>query len=265
MQNIVLNNGLKMPILGFGVYQIPDPAECERSVLEALKVGYRSIDTAAVYTNEAAVGTAIKKSGISREEIFITTKLWIQDMGYGSAKKAVEKSLKKLKTDYIDLYLIHQPMGDVHGAWRAMEDMYKAGILKAIGVSNFQADRLMDLMVHNKIVPALNQVETHPFFQQIAPQEFMKEHNIQVESWAPFAQGKKDIFNNNILKPIAKSHNKTVAQVILRWLIQRDIVVIPKSATKERIAENFDVFDFQLSDDEMTAIKKLDRDRKSVV
>lgn len=258
MQNIVLNNGLKMPILGFGVYQIPDPAECERSVLEALKVGYRSIDTAAVYTNEAAVGTAIKKSGISREEIFITTKLWIQDMGYGSAKKAVEKSLKKLKTDYIDLYLIHQPMGDVHGAWRAMEDMYKAGILKAIGVSNFQADRLMDLMVHNKIVPALNQVETHPFFQQIAPQEFMKEHNIQVESWAPFAQGKKDIFNNKILKPIAKSHNKTVAQVILRWLIQRDIVVIPKSATKERIAENFDVFDFQLSDDEMTAIKKLD-------
>jgi len=261
MQDVILNNGLKMPILGFGVYQIPDPAECERSVLEALKVGYRSIDTAAVYTNEAAVGTAIKKSGIPREDIFITTKLWIQDMGYGSAKKAVERSLKKLKTDYIDLYLIHQPMGDVHGAWRAMEDMYKAGILKAIGVSNFQADRLMDLMVHNTIVPALNQVETHPFFQQIAPQEFMLEHNIQVESWAPFAQGKNDIFKNKVLKPIAKTHNKTVAQVILRWLIQRDIVVIPKSATKERIAENFDVFDFQLSDDEMNAIKKLDSEK----
>jgi diketogulonate reductase-like aldo/keto reductase len=258
MQEVTLNNGLKMPILGFGVYQIPDPAECERSVLEALKIGYRSIDTAAVYTNEAAVGTAIKNSEIPREDIFITTKLWIQDMGYGSAKKAVEKSLKKLKTDYIDLYLIHQPMGDVHGAWRAMEDMYKAGILKAIGVSNFQADRLMDLMVHNKIIPALNQVETHPFFQQIAPQEFMKEHNIQVESWAPFAQGKNDIFKNNILSPIAKKYDKTVAQVVLRWLIQRDIVVIPKSATKERIAENFDVFDFQLSDDEMNEIMKLD-------
>jgi diketogulonate reductase-like aldo/keto reductase len=258
MQEVTLNNGLKMPILGFGVYQIPDPAECERSVLEALKIGYRSIDTAAVYTNEAAVGTAIKNSEIPREDIFITTKLWIQDMGYGSAKKAVEKSLKKLKTDYIDLYLIHQPMGDVHGAWRAMEDMYKAGIIKAIGVSNFQADRLMDLMVHNKIIPALNQVETHPFFQQIAPQEFMKEHNIQVESWAPFAQGKNDIFKNNILSPIAKKYDKTVAQVVLRWLIQRDIVVIPKSATKERIAENFDVFDFQLSDDEMNEIMKLD-------
>lgn len=261
MKEVILNNGVKMPILGFGVYQISDPAECERSVLEALKIGYRSIDTAAVYTNEDAVGTAIKKSGIPREEIFITTKLWIQDMGYGNAKKAVEKSLKKLKTDYIDLYLIHQPMGDVHGAWRAMEDLYKAGDLKAIGVSNFQADRLMDLIVHNKIVPAVNQVETHPFFQQIAPQEFMIKHDIQVESWAPFAQGKNGIFKNKILIPIAKNHNKSVAQVILRWLIQRDIVVIPKSATKERIAENYDVFDFQLSDVEMNDIKKLDGEK----
>lgn len=247
-----------MPILGFGVYQIPDPVECEKSVLEALKVGYRLIDTAAVYTNEAAVGDAIIKSGIPRDELFITTKLWIQDTSYHDAKTAIESSMKKMKVDYLDLYLIHQPMGDVHGAWRAMEEMYDEGILKAIGVSNFQADRLMDLMVHNNIVPAVNQVETHPFFQQILPQKFMKQYNIQHEAWAPFAQGKNDIFNNEIIASIAIKYSKTVAQVILRWLIQKEIVAIPKSVTKARIAENFNVFDFHLAHDEMNNIQSLD-------
>jgi 2,5-diketo-D-gluconate reductase A len=258
MKNVVLNNGVEMPILGFGVYQIPDAEECERSVYEALQTGYRLIDTAAVYMNEEAVGNAIKRSGVAREEVFITTKLWVSDAGYESAKKAFEKSLQRLQLDYLDLYLIHQPYGDVYGSWRAMEELYKEGRARAIGVSNFQPDRLMDLMVHNEVVPAVNQIETHPFNQQIEAQQFMQEHNVQIESWGPFAEGRNNIFQNELLLSIAGKYNKTVAQVILRWLTQREVVVIPKSVRKERIVENFNIFDFELSAEDMAAIATLD-------
>ena len=258
MHKVVLNNGVEMPILGFGVFQVPDPEECERSVYEALHAGYRLIDTAAAYLNEAAVGHAIRRSGVPREEIFVTTKLWVQDAGYDSAQKAFEKSLAKLQLDYLDLYLIHQPYGDVYGAWRAMEELYRAGRTRAIGVSNFQPDRLMDLIVHNTIVPAVNQIETHPFCQQIETQKFLQENQVQIESWGPFAEGKNHIFENALLLSIAGKHHKTVAQVILRWLIQGDVVVIPKSVRKERIVENFSVFDFELSQEEMASISTLD-------
>lgn len=258
MQNVKLNNGVEMPILGFGVFQIPNADECERSVLDALQAGYRHIDTAAAYMNEKAVGDAIRKSGIPREEIFVTTKLWIQDTNYESAKKAFEKSLNLLQLDYLDLYLIHQPFNDVHGAWRAMEELYFAGKIKAIGVSNFQPDRLMDLITFNKMVPAVNQVETHPFLQQAANQKFMDENNVQIESWGPFAEGKNNLFQNELLTSIGKKYNKSVAQVVLRWLIQRNVVVIPKSVNKGRIVENFDVFDFELSLSDMNAIISLD-------
>ncbi|MGE5351835.1 MAG: aldo/keto reductase [Ignavibacteriales bacterium] len=258
MQKIKLNNGVEMPILGFGVYQVPDLEECERSVLWALETGYRLIDTAAAYLNEEAVGKAIKRSGIKREDLFITTKLWIQDAGYESAKKAFEKSMKKLHLDYLDLYLIHQPYGDVYGAWRAMEELYETGRIRAIGVSNFQPDRVMDFIVHNKVVPAVNQIETHPFHQQIETQKFLKENGVQIESWGPFAEGRNNIFHNELLLTIAGKYNKTVAQVILRWMIQRQVVVIPKSVHKERIVENIDVFDFELSGEDMDAIKTLD-------
>ena len=258
MKNVVLNNGVEMPILGFGVYQITDADECERSVYEALQTGYRLIDTAAVYMNEEAVGRAIKRSGVVREEVFVTTKLWVSDAGYESAKKAFERSLQRLQLDYLDLYLIHQPYGDVYGSWRAMEELYREGRIRAIGVSNFHPDRLMDLIVHNEVVPAVNQIETHPFNQQIEAQQFMKENGVRIESWGPFAEGKNNIFRNDLLLSIAGKYDKTVAQVILRWLTQREIVVIPKSVRKERIVENFDVFDFELSAEDMEAIATLD-------
>lgn len=258
MQKVVLNNGVEMPILGFGVFQIPDAKECESSVSEALRTGYRLIDTAAAYENEEAVGEAIKRSGLAREEIFMTTKLWIQDAGYESAKKAFERSLQRLKLDYLDLYLIHQPFGDVYGSWRAMEELYREGRIRAIGVSNFQPDRIIDLIVHNEVVPAVNQIETHPYNQQIETQKFLQENNVQMESWGPFAEGRNNIFQNELLLSIARKHERTVAQVILRWLAQRGVVVIPKSVRKERIAENFNIFDFELSHEDMDAIVALD-------
>lgn len=258
MQKVVLNNGVEMPILGFGVYQVTDLEECERSVYEAIRAGYRLIDTAAAYQNEEAVGTAIQKSGVPREEIFVTTKLWIQDTGYENTKKAFERSLKRLQLDYLDLYLIHQPYGDVYGSWRVMEELYREGKIRAIGVSNFQPDRLMDLIVYNEVVPAINQIETHPFNQQIETQKFLQENKVQIESWGPFAEGKNNIFKNELLLSIAGKHRKTVAQVILRWLTQRGVVVIPKSVRKERIVENFNIFDFELSPEDMDAIISLD-------
>lgn len=263
MKNVTLNNGIQMPVLGFGVYQITDPAECEQAVYDALMAGYRLIDTADAYKNEEAVGKAVIKSGIPRDELFITTKLWIQDAGYDSTKRAFEESLKRLQTDYLDLYLIHQPFGDIYSSWRAMEDLYNEGKIRAIGVSNFLPDRLLDLILHNKITPAVNQVETHPFLQQIENAEFMKENNVQIESWAPFAEGKNNIFQNEILLSIAGKYNKSVAQIILRWLTQRDIVVIPKSVRKERIIENFDIFDFELSKEDMEKIVTLNTDQSS--
>jgi 2,5-diketo-D-gluconate reductase A len=256
--SVSLNNDVRMPLLGFGVFQVPDAKECERSVYEALRTGYRLIDTAAAYGNEAAVGKAIKRGGVAREELFITTKLWIQDAGYESAKQAFERSLQRLQLEYLDLYLIHQPFGDVYGAWRAMEELYREGRIRAIGVSNFQPDRLMDLIVHNQVVPAVNQIETHPFNQQIETQAFLRENKVQIESWGPFAEGKHDIFENEVLRPIADKYHKTVAQIILRWLTQRGVVAIPKSVRKERIVENFNVFDVELSPEDMEAIVALD-------
>jgi len=257
MEKVKLNNGVEMPILGFGVFQVPDPKECEQSVLDAIESGYRLIDTAASYGNEEAVGTAIKKSDQPREDLFITTKLWIQSNGYEDTKKAFEISLKKLQLDYLDLYLIHQPFGDVYGEWRAMEELYKEGKVRAIGVSNFQPDRLIDLIIHNEIVPAVNQIETHPFHQQTEAQKFLVENNIQIESWGPFAEGKNGLFQNELLASIGKKYNKTIAQVVVRWLTQRGVVAIPKSVRKERMAENINIFDFQLSSEDMEAIKTL--------
>jgi 2,5-diketo-D-gluconate reductase A len=258
MQKITLNNGVEMPILGFGVFQVTDQSVCENSVVDAISTGYRLIDTAASYGNEAAVGNAIKRCGVPREELFITTKLWIQRDGYAGTKKAFENSLQRLQLDYIDLYLIHQPFGDVYGEWRAIEDLYKEGKMRAIGVSNFHPDRLMDLMINNNIVPAVNQVETHPFHQQMATQHFLKENNVQMESWGPFAEGKNNIFHNELLGAIGNKYNKTIAQVILRWLTQRGVVAIPKSVRKERMEENFSIFDFELSASDMEAITTLD-------
>ncbi|MEK4250110.1 aldo/keto reductase [Paenibacillus sp. FSL W7-1287] len=257
-EKVLLNNGIEMPILGFGVFQIADPIECEQSVYDAIMAGYRLIDTAASYLNEEAVGRAIKRSGVAREELFITTKLWVQDTGYESTKKAFEKSLNRLQLDYLDLYLIHQPFGDVHGSWQAMEELYREGTVRAIGVSNFQADRLIDLIIHNDVVPAINQVETHPFNQQIENAKFMKDNNVQIESWAPFAEGKNNLFQNEVLVSIAGKYNKSVAQVVLRWLTQREIVVIPKSVRRERIIENINIFDFELSQEDMESIATLD-------
>jgi len=258
MQEVTLNNGVKMPILGFGVFQVTKAGECEQSVLEAINTGYRLIDTAASYGNEIEVGNAIKQSGIAREELFLTTKLWVEQAGYDNTKIAFEKSLKKLQLDYLDLYLIHQPFGDVYGSWRAMEELYHEGKTRAIGISNFPPDRTMDLIIFNKVIPAINQIETHPFNQQIETQKFLLENNVQIESWGPFAEGKNNIFQNEILNSIAKKYNKSVAQVILRWLTQRNVVAIPKSVRKERIIENFNIFDFQLSAEDMDAIVSLD-------
>ncbi len=256
--SVTLNNGVEMPLLGFGVFQIPDAEECERSVHEAIRTGYRLIDTAAAYGNEEAVGNAIKSSGVPRQELFVTTKLWIADAGEGRTRQAFERSLERLQLDYLDLYLIHQPFGDVYGAWRDMEQLYRDGRIRAIGVSNFQPDRLMDLMVHNDVVPAVNQIETHPFNQQIETQKFLQDNGVQIESWGPFAEGKHNIFENELLRSIAGKHQKTVAQIILRWLTQRGVAAIPKSVRKERIEENFDVFDVELSPEDMEAIATLD-------
>jgi 2,5-diketo-D-gluconate reductase A len=259
MQTVKLNNGVEMPMLGFGVFQVTDQIVCERSVYDAILAGYRLIDTAASYLNEEAVGKAIKRSGVQRDELFITTKLWVQDTGYENTKNAFEKSLKRIQLEYLDLYLIHQPYGDVHGSWRAMEELCQEGRIRAIGVSNFQPDRVMDLIVFNKITPAVNQIETHPFYQQIDAQKFLQENGVQHQSWGPFAEGKNNIFQNELLASIGKKYQKSIAQVILRWLIQRGIVAIPKSVRKERIKENFNIFDFRLSDEDMQLIQALDQ------
>lgn len=257
METKILNNGVEMPVLGFGVYQV-DEAICERCVSEALAAGYRSIDTAAAYMNERAVGRAVRRSGIPRGELFITTKLWVQDAGYESAKRAFAASLERLQLDYLDLYLIHQPFGDVYGAWRAMEELYREGKVRAIVVSNFQPDRMVDLILHNEVVPAVNQVETHPFCQQAEEAGIMARYGVQAEAWAPFAEGRNNLFGNEVLTDLAAKHRKSVAQVVLRWLIQRGIVVIPKSVHKERMAENIDVFDFTLPPEDMARIAALD-------
>ena len=258
MQTIKLNNGVEIPILGFGVFQITDSTECERSVVDAIQTGYSHIDTAASYLNEEAVGRGIKQSGVAREKLFITTKLWIQSNGYEGTIKAFERSLKRLQLEYLDLYLIHQPFGDVYGEWRAMEELYQQGKVRAIGVSNFPSDRIMDLMIHNKITPAVNQIEVNPFHQQIDTQKFLQDNSVQVEAWAPFAEGKNNIFQNELLLSIAAKHKKSVAQVILRWLLQRGIIVLSKSVRKERMIENINVFDFELSAEDMAAITTLD-------
>lgn len=258
MKIVKLNNGVEMPILGFGVFQIPDAAECEKAVIEAIETGYRSIDTAASYLNEAAVGQAIKNSGITRTELFITTKLWVQDTGYEKTKAAFHKSLERLQLDYLDLYLIHQPYGDVFGSWRAMQELHQEGKIKAIGVANFQPDRVIDLIINSGFTPAVNQIETHPFQQQIETQKFLEENKVQIESWGPFAEGKNNIFHNEVLAVIGQKYNKSVAQVILHWLKQRGVVAIPKSVRKERMVENFNIFDFELSSEDLQAISNLD-------
>jgi len=258
MQNVKLNNGVEIPILGFGVFQITDLTECERSVVDAIQTGYSHVDTAASYQNEEAVGRGIKQSGVAREKLFITTKLWIQRNGHEGTIKAFENSLKRLQLDYIDLYLIHQPFGDVYGEWRAMEELYLQGKVRAIGVSNFPPDRIIDLMIHNKITPAVNQIEVNPFHQQIDTQKFLQDNSVQTEAWAPFAEGKNNIFQNELLLAIATKHEKSVAQVILRWLLQRGIIVLSKSIRKERMIENISVFDFELSAEDMATITTLD-------
>lgn len=258
MKNVLLNNGVEMPILGYGVFQVPDFNECKNSVLAALKAGYRSIDTAQIYGNEEAVGAAIKESGIAREELFITTKLWIADYGYERALKAFEVSLEKLQLEYLDLYLLHQPYHDVYGSWRALEELYKAGKTRAIGVSNFHTDRLVDLISFNEIPSALNQIETNPFHQREEDNAVMTEYGVQHELWAPFAEGKSDFFQNEVLAAIGSKYGKSVAQVTLRWMIQRGIVVIPKSVTPARIQQNIEVFDFELTDADMQTIATLE-------
>lgn len=262
MQNAKLNNGVEMPILGYGVYQV-DQAECERCVLDAISVGYRSIDTAQAYRNEEGVGNAIEKCGVPRVELFVTTKVWISNGGYEKAKASIEDSLRKLKTDYIDLLLIHQPFNDYYGTYRAMTEAYKAGKLRAIGVSNFYPDRLIDFCQFQEIVPAVNQVETHPFQQQKAAHEIMKKYGVQHESWGPFAEGRKDMFANPVIKSIGGKYGKSVAQVILRFLIQSGVVVIPKSTHKERMAENLNVFDFALTTEDVSAIAALDENESA--
>ncbi len=257
--NVTLNNGVEMPILGFGVYQIP-PEDTERAVSEALEVGYRHIDTAAGYRNEAAVGRAVRASGVPRDELFITTKLWIQAPGEANARRAFDRSLERLGLDHVDLYLIHQPFGDVYSFWRALEQVHAEGLSRAIGVSNFYPDRLVDLIENNEVTPAVNQIETHPFFQREADQAVMRERGVQIESWGPFAEGRNGLFTDPTLAAIGAGRGKSVAQVVLRWLIQREVVVIPKSVRRERMAENFDVFDFTLTDDEMARIAAMDTD-----
>lgn len=265
MKSITLNNGVEMPMEGFGVFQIPDAAQCEQAVIEALNAGYCLIDTAAAYMNEEAVGNAIRKSGIPREELFITTKLWIQDYGYENTKKAFEISMKKLGLDYLDLYLMHQPMSDYYGSWRAMEELYQEGKIRAIGVCNFYPERLADLCINVKVIPAVNQIECHSFFQRDKDMDTMKEYGVQIEAWGPLAEGQKNIFQNKIIAEIGKKYGKTVAQVILRWHIQRGVVVIPKSVHKERIQENINIWDFELSAADMDKIAAMDIGHSEVV
>ncbi|WP_019772524.1 aldo/keto reductase [Streptococcus sobrinus] len=259
MEYLTLNNGLKMPKLGFGVFQVPDLKECEEAVLNALEAGYRLLDTAAAYGNEEAVGAAIKKSGIPRQEIFLTTKLWVADASYEKAKVAIETSLKKLGTDYIDLYLLHQPYGDVAGAWRAMEEAYQAGQLRALGVSNFYPDQYKNLTLMSQVKPVLNQIEVNPWFQQNSDVAYFQGEDVVVEAWAPYAEGKHDIFTNPTIAQIGQKYGKTNGQVILRWLLQRDIVIIPKSVRRQRMEENFDVFDFRLDQEDMETMANLDK------
>jgi 2,5-diketo-D-gluconate reductase A len=258
MEYVTLNNGVRMPILGYGVFQIPDAAECERSVVDAIGAGYRSIDTAASYMNEAAVGRGIRAAGVDRADLFVTSKLWVQHTGYERTQQAIDDSLRRLQLDYLDLYLIHQPFGDVHGSWRAMQDAYRAGKLRAIGVSNFQPDRLMDIIAFNEIAPAVNQVEVHPFHQQGASVDFMRTQGVQAEAWAPFAEGRNNLFGNDVLAGIGARHGKSVGQVVLRWLVQRGIVALAKTVRRERMEENLAVFDFALDDADMAAIATLD-------
>ena len=258
MKTVILNNGVEMPILGFGVFQVSDLKICEKAVADAISVGYRLFDTASVYENEEAVGNAIKKCKIPREEFFITSKVYMPEMGYENTKKAFEKTLSKLQTDYLDLYLIHMPFGDYYGSWRAMEELYNEGKIKAIGVSNFTSDRIVDFCYNVKIIPAINQLEIHPFYQRNEEIELLKEYKIQAEGWAPFAEGLNGMFTNPVLSKIAKSHGKSIAQVILRFNIQRNIIVIPKSIHKERMEENFNIWDFELSEEDMKRIEKLD-------
>jgi 2,5-diketo-D-gluconate reductase A len=258
MDYVALNNGLRMPIAGFGVFQVTDLAECERCVVDAIAAGYRLIDTAASYMNEEAVGRALRRAGVPRADLFVTTKLWVQDVGYERTSRAIDKSLRRLQLDYLDLYLIHQPFGDVHGSWRAMEEAYKAGKLRAIGVSNFAPDRLMDIKAFNEVAPAVNQIEVNPFHQQAESVAFMRENGVQAEAWAPFAEGRNNLFHNEALSDIGRKHGKSVGQVVLRWLIQRGVVALAKSVRKERMAENLNVFDFQLDDSDMARVSKLE-------
>jgi 2,5-diketo-D-gluconate reductase A len=263
MKHVTLNNDLQMPIVGFGVFQIADANECRRSVIDAIETGYRLIDTAASYMNEEAVGKGIRASGIPREELFVTSKLWVQETGYERTQQAIDKSLRRLQLDYLDLYLIHQPFGDVHGSWRAMEDAYRSGKIRAIGVSNFHPDRLMDIAAFNEIAPAVNQVEVNPFQQQLESAAFMKEIGVQAEAWAPFAEGRNGLFQNEALLAIASRHGKTVGQVVLRWLVQRGIVALAKSVRKERMVENISIFDFELDDTDVARITALDTNTSS--
>lgn len=263
MQSVALNNGVEMPILGYGVFQIANAKECERCVIDAIDTGYRLIDTAASYMNEEAVGNGIKNSSIDRKELFVTTKLWLADAGYEKTKAAFDRSLNRLQLDYLDLYLIHQPYGDVYGAWRAMEELYKEGKIRAIGVSNFYPDRIMDFMIHNEIKPAVNQIETHPFHQQIDTQKFLQENKVQIEAWGPFAEGRNNLFQDQLLGKIGAKYGKSIGQIVLRWLTQRGVTAIPKSTRKERMVQNLAIFDFDLSTDDMAAIKTLDRKASS--
>ena len=258
MNTVRLNNGIEMPLLGFGVFQMTEAAECERAVIEAIDTGYRLIDTAASYQNETQVGNGIRQSGIVRRELFVTTKLWLQDASYEGAKAQFERSLNRLQLDYVDLYLIHQPYGDVHGAWRAMEELQQAGKIRAIGVSNFQPDRLADLMAFNKLVPAVNQIEVNPFNQQLHAAPWMQSRQIQPQAWAPFAEGRNGLFQNPVLTAIGAKRGKSVGQVVLRWIFQRGIASLAKSVRKERMEENLDILDLELSQDEMVQIAALD-------
>lgn len=264
MDYVTLNNGVKMPKLGFGVFQVPDAKEAERVVSDALEAGFRSVDTASSYMNEGAVGAAIKNSGIPREELFITTKLWVQDHGYENTLKAFDTSMKKLGLDYLDLYLIHKPYGDYYGAWRAMEKLYKEGRIRAIGVTSFWNERLADLINMNEVKPAVNQIETNVWNQKWAEEAFMKSQGVQQEAWAPFAEGNNDVFRNPVLVKLAEKYGKTTGQIMLRWLLQRDIVVIPKSTHKERMEENLNVFDFTLAKEDMEIIKALDTGKSTI-